>query len=487
MLFNTLQFGVFFIIVYLLYIFLGRRQKLKWQNLMLLAASYFFYGTWDWRFLSLILISTGLDYYCGIKIDGAKEEKTKKRYLLLSIVGNLAILGFFKYFNFFASGFKDMLSIIGIAAHPFVLNIILPVGISFYTFQTMSYTFDVYRKEIKATTNYIDFSLYVAFFPQLVAGPIERAKHLLPQVISPRKVTLNAFYEGCYLTFWGLFEKIVIADNLAKLVDPVFSSYGSSALGNIGGGTILLSLYAFAFQIFCDFDGYCNIARGVSRMMGFDIMNNFNIPYLSANPREFWQRWHISLSTWLKDYLYIPLGGNRNGKLKTVRNIIVVFLLGGLWHGAAWTFVIWGLYHGTLMLGYKAVRQMMDRTNIAREIIVKNIFLGKSLLVIRIFIFFNLVSLGWLFFRSKSVAQAFAMLGKITDVSSWGIDQTMLLHILFLIGIVLIVQIYQYIYEDIMAIYRSNVYVRILFYVICIILFIAIGEYGAREFIYFQF
>ena len=305
MLFNTLQFAIFFIIVYSLYLLFNH----KWQNWMLLVASYIFYGAWDWRFLSLIFISTILDYICGLQIYKSRYLKRKRLFLFFSVFGNLAILGFFKYFNFFATNLQELLKIFGFSIHPHFLHIILPIGISFYTFQTMSYTIDIYRGRMAPTKKFFDLALFVAFFPQLVAGPIERAKHLLPQILVPRKLSLDKFYEGCYLIFWGLFQKVFIADNLAKIVDPVFA--GNSPYNGI---QVILALYAFAFQILCDFSGYSNIARGLGKCMGFDIMVNFNLPYFSTNPREFWRRWHISLSTWLRDYLYISLGGNRRGK-----------------------------------------------------------------------------------------------------------------------------------------------------------------------------
>jgi len=335
--FNSLQFFLFFAVVYSLYLAFNH----KWQNRMLLVASYVFYGTWDWRFLSLIVISTIIDYYCGIKIDEITDAKKRKQFLAISIVANLSMLGFFKYFNFFAENLQALCCFFGFQVQPHFLNIILPVGISFYTFQTMSYTIDIYKGQLKPTRKFFDFALFVSFFPQLVAGPIERASHLLPQILSKRKVTIDKFCEGCYLIFWGLFLKVFVADNLARLVDPIFASDPP-----YNGVKVLLGLYAFAFQIFGDFAGYSNIARGLGKCMGFDIMVNFNLPYFVTNPSDFWRRWHISLSTWLRDYLYIPLGGNKKGTLFTYRNLAITMFLGGLWHGAAWTFIIWGAYRG---------------------------------------------------------------------------------------------------------------------------------------------
>jgi D-alanyl-lipoteichoic acid acyltransferase DltB (MBOAT superfamily) len=267
---------------------------------MLLVASYVFYGSWDWRFLSLILISTFLDYLCGIKIHQSPDQRHRKIFLILSVCGNLSILGFFKYYDFFATSLGNLLGVLGLQIHPGLIHVILPVGISFYTFQTMSYTINIYRGRLKPTHHFFDFALFVAFFPQLVAGPIEWARNLLSQILKPRRVTLEKFYEGCYLIFWGLFQKMFVADNLARVVDPVFASAAP-----YNGLQVLIALYAFAFQIFCDFAGYSNIARGLGKCMGIDLMVNFNLPYFATNPREFWRRWHISLSIWLRDIPWI--------------------------------------------------------------------------------------------------------------------------------------------------------------------------------------
>ncbi|MBE9529897.1 MAG: MBOAT family protein, partial [Proteobacteria bacterium] len=352
MLFNSVQFAIFFAIVYLLYLLLNH----KGQNRLLLVASYVFYGCWDWRFLSLIAISTVVDYFCGLKIYESREKQKRKLFLFISVCSNLTILGFFKYFNFFTDNLYALLNGFGFSPDPFFLNIILPVGISFYTFQTISYSIDIYRKELNPTRKFLDFALFVSFFPQLVAGPIERAKNLLPQMLLPRKLTVDKFYEGCYLIFWGLFLKVFIADNLARMVDPVFSSSGP-----YDGVRVLLALYAFAFQIFGDFAGYSNIARGLAKCMGFDLMVNFNLPYFAVNPKDFWQRWHISLSTWFRDYLYIPLGGNRHGQMNTCRNLAITMLLCGLWHGAAWTFIVWGAYHALLQIIHKLLQPLLSK------------------------------------------------------------------------------------------------------------------------------
>ena len=476
MLFNSALFATFFIAVYSLYLVLNH----KWQNRMLLVASYVFYGAWDWRFLSLICASTILDYTCGLIIEQAKDAKRRKFFLFLSIFGNLLILGFFKYFNFFATNLQILLSKIGLSIQPQLLHIILPMGISFYTFQTMSYTIDIYRKEMKPTRKFFDFALFVAFFPQLVAGPIERAKHLLPQILYQRKVTLDRFYEGCYLILWGLFQKIFVADNLAKIVDPVFASSGPYQ-----GVQVIVSLYAFAFQIFCDFAGYSNIARGLGKVMGFDIMINFRLPYFATNPREFWQRWHISLSSWLRDYLYIPLGGNKKGVLKTYRNLAITMLLGGLWHGAAWTFILWGAYQGLLLIMYRLFKPLLEKVPNPKSILMKKVWF-----FIRVIFFFNLVCLGWLIFRAESLGQIFQMLRSIffnfhiahfVNLQDYGVK------IVFYLCLLVMIQVIQYWKNDLMIIYKSNTVFRSFFYFILFVLIIIFGVTGGKEFIYFQF
>ena len=340
MLFNSLVFLGFLSVVLMVY------PRLHWrrQNLFLLAASYYFYGTWDWRFTSLLMISTVVDYFVGQRIHMATEIRRRKLLLTISVMVNLGILGFFKYFNFFVDSLGVLLDGAGFDPHLPVLRIILPVGISFYTFQTMSYTIDIYRKRMEPTRNFIDFALFVSFFPQLVAGPIERARVLLPQIAAPRQVTRPMITSGLNLMLMGYLKKVAIADTLAPLVDQIFSQPAG-----LDTGTLLTGVYAFAFQVYGDFSGYSDIARGVSRLLGFELLENFNAPYLSRSITEFWRRWHISLSTWLRDYLYIGLGGNRKGEFRTYINLFLTMLLAGLWHGAAWTFVVFGALHGVYL------------------------------------------------------------------------------------------------------------------------------------------
>ena len=474
MLFNSVEFGIFFLIVYFLYLILNH----KWQNRILLVASYIFYGAWDWRFLSLIFLSTILDYVCGLKIYKSNNDKRRKFFLFLSVFGNLSILGFFKYFNFFASNLQVFLNNFGISLQPRFLSIILPIGISFYTFQTMSYTIDIYRKELKPTKRFFDFALFVAFFPQLVAGPIERAKRLLPQILSPRKVTLDKFYEGFCLIFLGLFQKIYIADNLAKIVDPIFAASPPYC-----GMSTWLALYAFAFQIFCDFAGYSNIARGLGRCMGFDIMVNFNLPYFATNARDFWKRWHISLSSWLRDYLYFPLGGNKKGTFITYRNLLIVMLLGGLWHGAAWTFVLWGAYQALLLIIYRVLRPFFP----TRILHVKYIVLAKLWLYIRIVFFFNLTCIGWLFFRAQSIVQICQMLPDLIFYYGLGLGLGLFFyHKWFFLWVIIIDQLIRYRKKGLMILCKYSPVVVATVHAIMFYLMTMHATPGYR-FIYFQF
>jgi len=388
----------------------------------------------------------------------------------------LAILGFFKYFNFFAVSMDNLFSRFGFSIQPHLLHIILPVGISFYTFQALSYTIDVYRRELKPTRSFRDYALFVTYFPQLVAGPIMRAKDLLPQVFSARKLSLEKFYEGCYLIFWGLFQKIFVADNLAKIADSVFNSSGP-----YNAVKVLIALYAFAFQIYCDFAGYSNIARGLGKCMGFNIMVNFNLPYFATNPSDFWRRWHISLSTWLRDYLYIPLGGNKKGEFITYRNLAITMLLGGLWHGAAWTFVIWGAYHGMLLIIHRLLKPVL-----AKIPSPKNAAIEKVWFFLRVVFFFQLTCVGWLIFRAKSIGQILSMLGSFVSNFNIGLDMGFF-SLIRLIWLLILVQIAQFIKNDQMIVYKSNILLKAVFYIIFFYSIVMYGANGGKEFIYFQF
>lgn len=387
MTFNSFTFVFFFLIVYTLYLFLNHRG----QNRMLLVASIIFYGWWDWRFLSLLFVSIGIDYVCALGM-GATQSLVKRRlFLLLAVCGDLGILFFFKYYNFFLESGVEFLTFLGFQAHVRTLAIILPIGISFYTFQAMSYTIDVYRHQTQPIRNIPDFCLYILFFPQLVAGPIERSTNLLPMILRERTLNWPQVRDGLCLILMGYFKKIVVADNLAPVVDSILDSPGAMLLSGVN---ILIGVYAFAFQIYGDFAGYSDIARGMAKLMGFELMLNFNRPYFATNPSDFWRRWHISLSTWLRDYLYIPLGGNRHGTFATYRNLMTTMVLGGLWHGAAIHFVLWGFFHGLLLILYRPVADGISRltTGISS--------LGKQILtVVSMFLMFHLTCYGWLLFR----------------------------------------------------------------------------------------
>jgi alginate O-acetyltransferase complex protein AlgI len=399
MLFNSGVFLKFFAGFLLLYWLV--RNNLRARNILIVAASYLFYGWWDYRFLGLILFSSLLDYAVGLGIARQEDARRRKRWLALSIVANLTILGFFKYYDFFVTSFGALLHNLGIPFHTSTLGIILPVGISFYTFQAMSYTIDVYRGNIPPCRNLVNFLAFVSFFPQLVAGPIERATHLLPQFERTLHITREMLEEGVWLMIRGMFKKVVIADNLDALVSLVFRNSMNS------GPLTVLGTVAFGFQIYCDFSGYSDIARGAARVLGFDIMVNFNLPYFASNIREFWQRWHISLSTWLRDYLYISLGGNRRGEARTYLNLFLTMLLGGLWHGAAWNFVLWGAWHGAGLVVYRAWNSNSKFPN-------RRHWAGSCLswLLVMTFVFY-----GWFLFRAQSFEQILSMTHSLAQFS----------------------------------------------------------------------
>lgn len=406
MIFSEANFWLFFAVVFALYLVLSHRG----QNRMLLVASYVFYGAWDWRFLGLIFLSTAIDYLVALRMDREVSQQRRKMLLWVSLAGNLGMLAVFKYLGFFVASFTELLTYAGLRADPVILNIILPVGISFYTFQTLSYTIDVYRRDIRAEPDFLNFALFVAFFPQLVAGPIERATNLLPNVVNPRRITWDGLSRGAVLCLVGLIKKIVIADGVAGSVNAIYANPSPSGLD------VLVGTWLFAIQIYCDFSGYTDIARGVSKMLGFDLMRNFAQPYFAANPQEFWRRWHISLSTWLRDYLYISLGGNRHGEWKTYRNLMLTMLLGGLWHGAAWNFVLWGAYQGGLLSVHRA---LAGRNGHAGEGVRRSA--GDWLWrVVRIALFFQVVCYGWLLFRAQSFGQIRDFTGRLLDITAPG-------------------------------------------------------------------
>ena len=344
MLFNSPEFLLFLPIVFGLYWFVVQRN-LKAQNMLLVIASYVFYGWWDWRFLGLIAFSTLVDYLVGLQIEGAQEKRAKKAWLGVSLLVNLGLLCYFKYSNFFIDSWVDAWASAGVTMHVSSLKVILPVGISFYTFQTLSYSIDIYRGNLKPTRSFINFAAFVSFFPQLVAGPIERASRLLPQIENKRVFKYEEGVAGLRLILWGMFKKVVVADTCAIYANDIFANYTEYS-----GPTLMLGAVYFAFQIYGDFSGYSDIAIGTAKLFGIQLMTNFKTPYFSRDIAEFWRRWHISLSTWFRDYLYIPLGGSRVGKWKSVRNVFIIFLVSGFWHGANWTFIVWGGIHAALFL-----------------------------------------------------------------------------------------------------------------------------------------
>jgi D-alanyl-lipoteichoic acid acyltransferase DltB (MBOAT superfamily) len=479
MLFNSIDFAIFLPIVFILYWF-ATDKKLKLQNFLIVVASYLFYGWWDWRFLSLILFSTLIDYSIGIRL--SKEENISKRKILLwiSILVNLGFLGFFKYYNFFLDNFITAFSLFGSPINVQGLNIVLPVGISFYTFQTLSYTIDVYKRKLKPTKDFIAFTAFVSFFPQLVAGPIERATHLLPQFYKRRKFDYALAVDGMRQILWGLFKKIVIADNCAELANQIFNNSA-----DMNGSTLVLGAIFFTFQIYGDFSGYSDIAIGTSRLFGFNLKQNFAFPYFSRDIAEFWRRWHISLSTWFRDYLYIPLGGSRGGTWMKVRNTFAIFIVSGFWHGANWTFIVWG----TLNAIYFLPLLLLKKNRVNTDIVAQGKYLPTLKEIFNMLTTFALTVLAWVFFRAENIGHAWSYLSTIFSKSLFTIPyysgmKIPMLLILFFIFIEWLGRESDYAIENIKN--KFNLITRWSFYLILIIL---IGLYKGenQQFIYFQF
>jgi len=411
MLFNSIDFAVFLPIVFVLYWFVFKNNQ-RGQNILLLVASYIFYGWWDWRFLGLILFSTIVDYYVGIRLGKEEREPQRKLILLVSILVNFGFLGYFKYANFFLENFVSVFSFLGQEISARSLNIVLPVGISFYTFQTLSYSIDVYKNKLEPSRDFLAYSAYVSFFPQLVAGPIERATRLLPQFLTKREFNYQKAVDGLRQILWGLFKKVVIADSCALFANQIFDG-----VADYSGSTILLGAVFFAFQIYGDFSGYSDIAIGVARLFGFDLMKNFAFPYFSRDIAEFWRRWHISLTTWFRDYLYIPLGGSRTGTWKTIRNIFIIFLVSGLWHGANWTFIAWGVLNAVYFLPLILLNK--NRTNL--EIVGKERYLPTVKELFSIGFTFGLTVFAWIFFRAENLDHLSVILSKVFSLSVFSI------------------------------------------------------------------
>ncbi len=480
MLFNSLDFAIFLPIVFILYWFVFNKS-LKWQNLLIVVASYVFYGWWDWRFLSLIAFSTLVDYFVGLGLLNQKNPKKRKILLFISLFVNLGLLGFFKYYNFFLDNFIEAFKFLGHSINPQGLNIILPVGISFYTFQTLSYSIDVYRGKLQPTKNFIDFAAFVSFFPQLVAGPIERATHLLPQFYKKRIFEYDKAVDGLRQMLWGFFKKMVIADNAAQIANEIFNHSVQYS-----GSTLLMGALFFTFQIYGDFSGYSDIAIGTSRLFGFDLMQNFNFPYFSRDIAEFWRRWHISLSTWFRDYLYIPLGGSHGGTWKKIRNTFIIFLVSGFWHGANWTFIVWGALNAIYFLPLLLTKKNRVHTDTVAE----GRLLPSFKEFIQINITFWLTVLAWVFFRARSVGHAIDYLSTIFSKSLF----TLPAHFPFMKTTLLLIFIFvliewfgrhdQYAIET-LGIKWKRPYRWAMYYIIIFAIFFFMGK--QQQFIYFQF
>ena len=487
MLFNSIEFLLFLPIVFTLYWFVFNKN-LKIQNALIVVASYIFYGWWDWRFLFLILFSTILDYSIALKLQNQDKENIRKKYLWLSIVINIGFLAVFKYFNFFVDSFVDAFDLLGITLQKTTLNIILPVGISFYTFQTLSYTIDVYKKKLEPTNDFIAFTAFVSFFPQLVAGPIERASNLLPQFYQKRQFDYAKAVDGMRQILWGLFKKMVIADNCGELANQIFNNYTQ-----YDGVTLVFGAIFFSFQIYGDFSGYSDIAIGTSRLFGFNLKRNFAFPYFSRDVAEFWRRWHISLSTWFRDYIYIPLGGSDGGMNKKLKNTFIIFLVSGFWHGANWTYVAWGLINALYFIPLLILNK--NRKNL--DVIAQDSFfpkIGELLSMIGTYI---LITYSWIYFRSDSLTSAFDYTKKIFTFSSlkesivffhnkmfWEWGYYVLILVLFFMVMEWFGRKNEYAIEKL---FNSNVVFRWSFYFLIIFIIIIFKSINLQEFIYFQF
>lgn len=482
MLFNSLQFAIFLPIIFILYWFVAK-ESLKFQNALLLIASYFFYACWDWRFLFLLVFSTLLDYFTGIKMTEAKNQNIKKFWFWLSISVNLGFLGIFKYYDFFAQSFAYLISKFGFSINPWTLNVLLPVGISFYTFHGLSYVIDIYKDRIKAERNFVDYSVFVSFFPLLVAGPIERATHLLPQIKNKRFFDYSKAVDGLKQVLWGLFKKTVIADQCARYANEIFANSGEHS-----GSTLLVGILFFTFQIYGDFSGYSDIALGTARLFGINLQRNFAFPYFSRDIAEFWRRWHISLSTWFRDYLYIPLGGSKGGMWFKIRNVFIIFLVSGFWHGANWTFIVWGLLHALYIM--PSIILNTNRNNL--DIVAKGKYFPTIKEVVSMFFTFSLTVFAWIFFRAENLRHAWNIITKIFSKSLFaGIsykNDDFAKPVILLIIVFLIIEWLGR--EQQYAIARLGVKLPKIvrwgfYYAIVIVIFLCNGK--EQQFIYFQF
>lgn len=483
MLFNSIDFAIFLPVVFILYWFLVNKS-LKLQNFLIVVVSYVFYGWWDWRFLSLIIFSTIIDYLVGIKLKSEKNQFKRKVLLWTSILVNLGFLGFFKYYNFFLKNFIIAFSFFGTEIKADALSFILPVGISFYTFQTLSYTIDVYKRRLEPTIDFIAFSAFVSFFPQLIAGPIERATHLLPQFFTKRTFDYSKAVDGLRQILWGLFKKIVIADNCAEFANLIFNNSTDYA-----GSTLVLGVLFFAFQIYGDFSGYSDIAIGTARLFSFDLRRNFNFPYFSRDIAEFWRRWHISLSTWFRDYVYIPLGGSRGRTKRQVRNIFIIFTVSGFWHGANWTFIIWGILNAIYFLPLLLTHRNRQNLDIVAQ--------GSCLPSIREFLSisttFGLTVFAWIFFRADNLSHALSYVSEIFSLSTFTIPDFVgrrkAMKVIILIMIFVLIEWIGREREYAIAQLGLNWKrpVRYAMYYCFVLAIIYFGNFKDNHFIYFQF
>ena len=477
MFFNSFAFAVFLPIVFLLYWFVFNKNK-KYQNLILILASYYFYSCWDWRFLFLLVFSTFLDYSTGIKIEKSEKVSTRKFWFWLSIIVNLGFLGMFKYYNFFANSFAELLNGFGLKTSPFLLDVVLPVGISFYTFHGLSYVIDIYYKRIKAEYNFIDYSLFVSYFPLLVAGPIERATHLLPQVKVKRTFDFEKAQQGLYQLLWGLVKKVVIADTCATYANAIFDNYE-----NMNSLSLILGAIYFAFQIYGDFSGYSDMALGMSKLFGIDLLKNFNYPYFSRDIAEFWRRWHISLSSWFKDYLYIPLGGSKGSKLKQVRNVFIIFVVSGFWHGANWTYLAWGFINAVYFLPLL----LLNRNRNNMETVALKWNLNSFRVLGQIVTTFLLSTLAWVFFRAPTITDAVLYLKRILTngefVSQYLKNERYNYELLIMVFLFVLIEWNNRFKEEPISGKYSTIKLTL-----CLLSLLALGTYSDyKEFIYFQF
>jgi D-alanyl-lipoteichoic acid acyltransferase DltB (MBOAT superfamily) len=477
MFFNSLSFALFLPIVFILYWFIFNKNKTT-QNAVLILVSYYFYSCWDWRFLFLLVFSTLLDYFSAIMMENSITCKKREFWLWLTIGINLGFLGVFKYYDFFAQSFADLLYGFGFQTYPVLLKLILPVGISFYTFHGLSYVIDIYYRRINAERNFIDYSLFVSYFPLLVAGPIERATHLLPQVKIKRHFNVEKSKEGVYQIIWGLLKKVVIADSCATYANAIFDNYES-----MNSLSLVLGSVYFAFQIYGDFSGYSDIALGTSKLFGIDLLNNFNYPYFSRDIAEFWRRWHISLSSWFRDYLYIPLGGSQGGMVMKVRNTFIIFLVSGFWHGANWMFIIWGLLNAIYFL--PLLLQNKNRTNMGEIEIGWNFSSVKT--VLSILGTFSITCFAWIFFRSKTISEAIGYIQKmVTDCHfefQYLSNDRYNFELLLLVFIFVVLEWFNR--HKLEPLSGKSSWVKVTFAIIALL---ALGVYSDyKEFIYFQF